>query len=198
LNGFQQYAANTLKNDWGKLRERQGNMAVEGIIGIKLGMTQIFAEDGNLVGCTVLQAGPCVVVQMRTKQKDGYDAAQLGLVEFVKPQRVNKALTGHFKKANVPPMKVMREVRLAESKDETKVGDRVLVENFKGRRTGGHQRRKQGQRICRRREALALRGRRCHARFDVFTALRAASAAVRSRRASGRTSIFRVTWAMHE
>src|SRR6266851_3476525 len=57
-------------------------MAVEGIIGIKLGMTQIFAEDGNLVGCTVLQAGPCVVVQMRTKQKDGYEAAQLGLVDI--------------------------------------------------------------------------------------------------------------------
>jgi len=106
-------------------------MAVEGIIGIKLGMTQIFAEDGNLVGCTVLQAGPCVVVQRRTKEKDGYDAAQLGLVEFVKPQRVTKALTGHFKKANVAPMKVMREVRLGESKDETKVGDRVLVDGFK-------------------------------------------------------------------
>ena len=106
-------------------------MAVVGIIGIKLGMTQVFAEDGNLVGCTVLQAGPCVVVQRRTKEKDGYDAAQLGLVEFVKPQRVNKALTGHFKKANVAPVKVLKEVRIAESKDETKVGDRVLVENFK-------------------------------------------------------------------
>jgi len=106
-------------------------MAVDGIIGIKLGMTQVFAEDGNLVGCTVLQAGPCVVVQRRTKEKDGYDAAQLGLVEFVKPQRVNKALTGHFKKANVAPVKVLKEVRIAESKDETKVGDRVLVENFK-------------------------------------------------------------------
>ena len=106
-------------------------MAVDGIIGIKLGMTQLFAEDGNLVGCTVLQAGPCVVVQRRTKEKDGYDAAQLGLVEFVKPQRVNKALTGHFKKANVAPVKVLKEVRIAESKDETKVGDRVLVENFK-------------------------------------------------------------------
>ena len=57
-------------------------MAVDGIIGIKLGMTQIFAEDGALVGCTVLQAGPCVVVQRRTKEKDGYEAAQLGLVEF--------------------------------------------------------------------------------------------------------------------
>ena len=106
-------------------------MAVDGIIGIKLGMTQVFAEDGNLVGCTVLQAGPCVVVQRRTKEKDGYDAAQLGLVEFVKPQRVNKPLTGHFKKANVAPVKVLKEVRIAESKDETKVGDRVLVESFK-------------------------------------------------------------------
>src|SRR6266481_1391653 len=81
--------------------------------------------------CTVLQAGPCVVVQRRTKQTDGYDAAQLGLVEFVKPQRVNKAMTGHFKKANVAPMKVLQEVRIEESKDETKVGDRVLVESFK-------------------------------------------------------------------
>src|SRR6202008_4485589 len=110
--------------------ERDEKMAVDGIIGIKLGMTQVFAEDGNLVGCTVLQAGPCVVVQRRTKEKDGYDAAQLGLVEFVKPQRVNKALTGHFKKANVAPMKVLHEVRLGEPKDETKVGDRVLVESF--------------------------------------------------------------------
>ena len=106
-------------------------MALNGIIGIKLGMTQIFAEDGALVGCTVLQAGPCVVVQRRSKETDGYDAAQLGLVEFVKPQRSNKAMTGHFKKANVAPMKVLQEVRIAESKDETKVGDRVLVENFK-------------------------------------------------------------------
>lgn len=106
-------------------------MAVDGIIGIKLGMTQVFAEDGSLVGVTVLQAGPCVVVQRRTKEKDGYDAAQLGLVEFVKPQRINKGLTGHFKKANVAPAKILREVRLPESKDETKVGDRVLVENFK-------------------------------------------------------------------
>src|SRR6202158_2005719 len=105
-------------------------MAVDGIIGIKLGMTQIFAEDGNLVGCTVLQAGPCVIVQRRTKEKDGYEAAQLGLVEFVKPQRVNKDMTGHFKKANVASMKVLQEIRLPESQDETKVGDRVLVENF--------------------------------------------------------------------
>lgn len=105
-------------------------MAVDGIIGIKLGMTQVFQEDGVLVPCTVLQAGPCVVVQRRTKTTDGYEAAQLGLVEFVKPQRVNKAMTGHFKKASVAPMKVLREVRLEDSKDETKVGDRVLVDSF--------------------------------------------------------------------
>ena len=106
-------------------------MAVNGIIGIKLGMTQIFQDDGALVGCTVLQAGPCVVVQRRSKAKDGYEAVQLGLVEFVKPQRVNKAMTGHFKKAGAAPMKVLQEVRIWNRKDETKVGDRVLVENFK-------------------------------------------------------------------
>ena len=105
-------------------------MAVNGIIGIKLGTTQVFQKDGTAVPCTVLQAGPCVVVQRRTKEKDGYDAAQLGLVEFVKPQRVTKAMTGHFKKANVASMKVLREVRIEESADETKTGDRVLVARF--------------------------------------------------------------------
>ncbi|HEX2714840.1 MAG TPA: 50S ribosomal protein L3 [Candidatus Acidoferrales bacterium] len=105
-------------------------MAVNGILGIKLGMTQIFADDGAIVPCTVLQAGPCVVVQTRTKQKDGYDAVQLGLVEFIKPQRVTKSMTGHFKKADVAPMRFLREVRLEESTEETKVGERVLVDGF--------------------------------------------------------------------
>jgi large subunit ribosomal protein L3 len=105
-------------------------MAVNGILGIKLGMTQVFAEDGAAVPCTVLQAGPCVVVQRRTKDKDGYDAIQLGLVEFIKPQRVTKALTGHFKKANVAPMRYVHEVRTADAKDESKPGDRVLVDGF--------------------------------------------------------------------
>jgi large subunit ribosomal protein L3 len=106
-------------------------MAVNGILGIKLGMTQVFADDGTAVPCTVLQAGPCVVVQRRTKDVDGYDAVQLGLVEFIKPQRINKALTGHFKKAGVAPMRYLGEVRLEDSKDETKAGDRVLVDGFK-------------------------------------------------------------------
>ncbi|HUO33998.1 MAG TPA: 50S ribosomal protein L3 [Candidatus Acidoferrum sp.] len=105
-------------------------MAVNGILGIKIGMTQVFAEDGTAQPCTVLQAGPCVVVQRRTKDKDGYDAVQLGLVEFIKPQRLTKALTGHFKKASVAPMRYLGEVRLEDSKDETKPGDRVLVDGF--------------------------------------------------------------------
>jgi large subunit ribosomal protein L3 len=106
-------------------------MAVTGILGIKLGMTQVFAADGTAVPCTVLQAGPCVVVQRKTKDKDGYDAVQLGLVEFVKPQRVNKPMTGHFKKAGVAPMRYVKEVRLDDSKEETQTGDRVLVDGFK-------------------------------------------------------------------
>lgn len=105
-------------------------MAVNGILGIKLGMTQVFTDDGTSVPCTVLQAGPCVVVERRTKDKHGYDAVQLGLVEFIKPQRVNKAMTGHFKKAGVAPMRFLGEFRIEESKDETKTGDRVLVDRF--------------------------------------------------------------------
>jgi len=81
-------------------------------------------------GCTVLQAGPCVVVQRRTKATDGYDAAQLGLVEFIKPQRISKPMIGHFKKADVAPMRRLAELRLEDSADETKAGDRVLVDRF--------------------------------------------------------------------
>src|SRR6185437_1802018 len=105
-------------------------MSVNGILGIKLGMTQVFADDGTAVPCTVMQAGPCVVVQRRTKQTDGYDAVQLGLVEFVKPQRISKPMTGHFKKSGVAPMRVVREFRLEESADDSKAGDRVLVDRF--------------------------------------------------------------------
>jgi len=105
-------------------------MAVNGILGIKMGMTQFFAPDGEAVPCTVLQAGPCVVVQKRSAEKDGYEAVQLGLVEFVKAQRVNKPMTGHFKKANVPPVRLLGEVRLQASDEDTKVGDRVLVDRF--------------------------------------------------------------------
>src|ERR1700691_5719779 len=105
-------------------------MGVTGILGIKLGMTQYFAEDGSSVPCTVLQAGPCVGAQRRSQATDGYDAVQLGFVGFIKTQRLRKAMTGHFKKTGVAPMRYVREVRLEESKDETKAGDRVLVDGF--------------------------------------------------------------------
>jgi len=103
-------------------------MAVPGILGKKLGMTQLFAEDGSVVPVTVLKAGPCVVVQRKTRKADGYEAVQLGLVEFIKPQRVNKPRTGHFKKNNVPPLRFLREIRLSDPKEEAKAGDKVLVE----------------------------------------------------------------------
>ncbi len=91
-------------------------------------MTQLFADDGRVIPVTVLKAGPCVVVQRKTTENDGYEAVQLGLVEFVKPQRVNKPRGGHFKKHDVPPVRLLREFRLADGKDEAKAGDKVLVE----------------------------------------------------------------------
>ncbi|MDE3135690.1 MAG: 50S ribosomal protein L3 [Acidobacteriota bacterium] len=105
-------------------------MAVNGILGIKLGMTQVFAEDGTVVPCTAIQAGPCVVVARRTKQTDGYEAVQLGLVEFVKPQRLTKARRGHLDKAKVPPMRFLREIRVEEEGEAANPGDRVLVDGF--------------------------------------------------------------------
>ncbi|MFQ5664788.1 MAG: 50S ribosomal protein L3 [Terriglobia bacterium] len=103
-------------------------MAVPGILGRKLGMTQVFAGDGSVIPVTVLKAGPCVVVQRKTKEADGYEAVQLGLVEFVKPRRVNKPRSGQFKKHNIAPLRFLREIRLADSEEEAKAGDKVLVE----------------------------------------------------------------------
>lgn len=105
-------------------------MTIPGILGIKLGMTQIFSRGGDVIPATVIQAGPCVVVQKKTRDKDGYDALQLGLVEFIKPQRVNKPMTGHFKKAGVALARFVREIR-TQAGGETKVGDKVLVDQFR-------------------------------------------------------------------
>src|SRR6201985_402688 len=110
-------------------------MAVTGILGKKIGMTQVFDEKGEIHPITVLQAGPCVITQLKTLAKDGYDAAQIGLVEFVKASKVNKAMTGHFAKSNVPPVKMVKEVQLESTTggddDQTaKAGDRVTVEIF--------------------------------------------------------------------
>jgi len=102
-----------------------------GILGKKIGMTQLFRPDGQVVPVTLLKAGPCTVVQRKTPSTDGYDAVQLGLVEFVKPQRINKPATGHLKKAGVEGVKFMREFLLAPGDGDLKAGDRVLVDQFK-------------------------------------------------------------------
>ena len=103
---------------------------VNGIIGKKLGMTQLFAEDGTVTPVTVIKAGPCIVVQKKTVNTDGYDAVQLGLVEEKPPRRVNKPTEGHFKRAGVPPTRVLREVRIEPSDEATSVGDKILVDMF--------------------------------------------------------------------
>jgi large subunit ribosomal protein L3 len=116
-------------------------MAVTGIIGKKIGMTQVFDEKGEVHPITVLQAGPCVITQLKTAAKDGYDAAQIGLVEFVKASKITKPMQGHFAKSSVPPVKLVKEVpvELASAKktedgqengNGLKAGDKVLVDIF--------------------------------------------------------------------
>jgi large subunit ribosomal protein L3 len=103
---------------------------VNGIIGKKMGMTQVFASDGTVTPVTVIKAGPCVVVQKKTVNTDGYNAVQLGFVEDRAPKNINKPTEGHFKKAGVPPTRVLREVRVEASEEATNVGDKVLVDIF--------------------------------------------------------------------
>jgi large subunit ribosomal protein L3 len=102
---------------------------VTGIIGKKVGMTQLFLADGTLEPATVLEAGPCVVVQAKTAQTDGYEAVQIGFVER-KKYKANKPTTGHFKKANVPATRVRREVHVAKGADVPAPGAQVLVSIF--------------------------------------------------------------------
>jgi large subunit ribosomal protein L3 len=102
---------------------------VTGIIGKKVGMTQVFDADGTVHPATVIKAGPCVVVQAKTAQTDGYEAVQLGLVEE-NAGKGNKPTAGHFKKANVPATRVRREVKVAAGADAAKAGDQVLVSIF--------------------------------------------------------------------
>ena len=104
-------------------------MAVHGIIGKKVGMTQIFAADGTVTPVTVVQAGPCLVVQKKTADKDGYDALQIGLVGARPDRRANAAAKGHFEKAGVAPMRTLMEVR-ADKGDDLKPGDKVLCDAF--------------------------------------------------------------------
>jgi large subunit ribosomal protein L3 len=105
---------------------------VGAILGKKLGMTQLFEASGDVVPATVLKAGPCIVTQRKTATKDGYEAAQLGLVEIPGPKGVNGPTEGHFKKtgAGANPTRFLREVRLGSDAGEVKVGDKVLVDQF--------------------------------------------------------------------
>jgi len=100
-----------------------------GIIGRKVGMTQIFDPDGTVHPATVIKAGPCVVIQAKNAQTDGYEAVQLALVEE-RPAKTGKPMAGHYKKAGVPPTRVRREVRLSAGGDAPKVGDQVLASIF--------------------------------------------------------------------
>ena len=100
-----------------------------GIIGRKLGMTQVFREDGSVVPATVVEAGPCTVVQKKTKEKDGYDALQLGFLPK-NSKRVNKPLSGHFKKAGTGPFEFVKEFRV-ESVEGFESGGEVTLTLFK-------------------------------------------------------------------
>lgn len=103
---------------------------ITGILGRKIGMTQLFAADGTVVPVTVVEAGPCLVVQRKTKQNDGYDAVQLGLVgPRPSPRRLTKAARGHFEKAGAPPTRTVGEVRCEEG-DAFAPGDKVLCDIF--------------------------------------------------------------------
>ena len=103
-----------------------------GILGKKIGMTQVFRTDGQVVPVTVLKAGPCVVTQRKTPATDGYDAVQLGFMEYVKKSKVRKPQAGHLKKSGAEGVKFQREFRLEEGTNgDLKPGDRVLAEEFK-------------------------------------------------------------------
>ena len=102
---------------------------VTGILGRKIGMTQVFDDDGGVTPATVIKAGPCVVVQRKTVDRDGYEAVQLGLVEDA-PANVNKPIAGHYKKANVPPTRLRREVGVVEGSDGPAEGEQVVASMF--------------------------------------------------------------------
>ena len=100
----------------------------KGLIGKKIGMTQLFDENGKVIPVTAVEAGPCTVVQKKTIENDGYEAIQVGFGD-VKVQRVNKPMAGHFKKADVAPKKVLKEFRLADT-DSVNVGDILKADIF--------------------------------------------------------------------
>ena len=101
---------------------------VNTILGRKLGMTQVWGDDDNIVPVTVIQAGPCVISQVKTTETDGYEAVQIGFGD-IKEKKVNKPMKGHFAKAGVEPMRYLREVRV-ENASEHSVGETITVDAF--------------------------------------------------------------------
>ncbi|HUJ69097.1 MAG TPA: 50S ribosomal protein L3, partial [Syntrophorhabdales bacterium] len=102
-----------------------------GLIGKKLGMTQVFGENGAIIPVTVVKTGPCFIVQKKTVETDGYSAVQLGFEEITKASRVNKPRAGHFKKANVPPMTRLKEFRVSpEDVGQYEAGSQVSLDVF--------------------------------------------------------------------
>ncbi len=104
-------------------------MVLNGLIGKKIGMTQIFDKDGNIIPATALKVGPCAVVQMKKEKNDGYDAVQLAFIEEKPPRYSNKPTQGHYSKSKIPPQKMLREFKILEGK--VKRGDKFTVEIFK-------------------------------------------------------------------
>jgi large subunit ribosomal protein L3 len=102
-----------------------------GILGKKIGMTQVFNADGQVVPVTLVKAGPCIVTQRKTPLTDGYDAVQLGLIEYAK--KANKPAAGHLKKSSADGVKFMREFALEGGNGDLKPGDRILADEFKPR-----------------------------------------------------------------
>jgi large subunit ribosomal protein L3 len=101
---------------------------VSGILGKKIGMTSIFDDNGQMIPCTIIEAGPCYVTQVRTKDKDGYEAVQLGFDE-IKERLVNKPLKGHFKKSGVKPLRLISEFRIFNG-TQFQIGQEVRVDSF--------------------------------------------------------------------
>ncbi len=171
---------------------------VTGIIGRKVGMTQVFDADGTVHPATVIKAGPCVVVQTKNAAGDGYEAVQLGFVEE-KPAKANKPTTGHFKKANVPATRVRREVKLAAGGEAPKAGDQVLVSIFtNGERVDviGTSRGKGFQGVVRRHHfggGAATHGSMFHRAPGSIGASSFPSRVVKGMRAAGRMGADRVT-----
>ncbi len=102
---------------------------VEGLIGKKIGMTQIFDENGNVAPVTLIKVGPCTVIQKKTKEKDGYSAIQMGFLEEKSIKKPTKPVMGHFSKSGIPPVRILREFRFAE-KAKVKEGDQFFVDIF--------------------------------------------------------------------